>query len=1566
MQSERVVPAARLTRATVMFADIVGFTALTERAGAENAYLVVTGCLRLLDDIVRDHGGSVDKYLGDCLMAVFGYPVPLDEAESAAAMAALRMRERVAAYNAELELEVPLEVVIGINTGSMVGGDISGPVSREFHVLGDGVNVAARMKARAPLGRIYVGPETHARTRRDFEYRVLEPMKFKGKSARVATYELVGSRTSRSRGRMGSDQTSHCDLVGRGDELDRLTAFVRRLCAGQGGVLELVGEEGAGKSRLLAELASEPELANGGVALLHVRAGAAGGDSGGDLVADLLAAVGDAAARAENATGEALARSLERLATDRPLLVAIDDLDCADAVSLAALREQLALDRSIGFLLAFPPSFCEVWRRNGGGEPAGEEVRLAPLDADECRQLVDALVGERGMPDETRARIEARARGNPSQLIRSTFLAPALRSDAAEGPADAERRRATILFADISGFTSMTEKLGAEKAYPIVAECLELLDQVARKYGGTVEKYLGDCVMALFGVPKAIEDAPRAAINAAIEMRRRVHEYNEEHGLTLRLDVHSGINTGLGIAGDISGPMVRESAVMGDPVSIADLLKDLASEGEIFVGSEAQRLTRDAFEFRPLAPIALKGRDASVPAFELVSDDVRLYRARIGGERQVFSELVGRDEELGLLEAAARRAAAGEGGIVSVVAEAGLGKSRLIAELAASDAARPLVWLEGRALSTGQQLSFHPFADLLRSWSEIDDDDDEESARSKLEATVARLVEADADEVFPLVATLMGMRLDPKLAGRIEQIQGDALARRIQLAVREMLRRESEGRPLVVVLDDLHWADQSSIELLEVALGLVTDHPILFLHLSRHGHPTTSQRTLEFVRQHHGERHSEIRLEPLDARAARQLIHNLFRRGDIPFETRQLIESKAQGNPFYIEEVVRSLVDEGAVEYRDGSFRATEKIHAVEIPGTVQEVVMARVDRLDPEKRRLLQVASVVGGSFHRDVLAELHGEERLDAFVEDLIRAEFIIPWDRTAGIEYAFKHPIIQEVTYDGLLEAKREELHRAVAGAMDARLPPDLPGFDGMLAYHLSMGRDVERAEEYLFRAGDEAARAAGSSEALHFFHEASKLYFDLHGDAGDPTKKALLQKRIAQAFYYRGQMIEAVDAFNRAMEFLGERIPRAQSAMVMRFVVNLVSSLARLYAPGRRRRPEASDVDREIMDLMFRRSLCEVTADATRFLFDSIAMLGKLSRFDPSSVPGAGGMYAGTSVLFSYGGISFAIARRLLGVAGSAVDSDVIEESILYRVMNFTHHFFEGDWRAEHEIPEPFLEEALHTGKTWDVLTYLSNYSEKRICTGDFAEARAGIEFNDKIWEQYQNDGARSQHGYLTTYLLLEQRNLPEALRAADEYYEDNPEALLHVNALGFRAKAQVLLGDLEGAAATLDLCASTIAELGSLMVPHYQKVEYLRSRLLLEVTRLERAAANGERAEQNRRYRQALRIGRQAQRSAHWKSPRQPEIHRLVGLAHWWGGRRRRALDSWRRSVAIGQCLGARPELARAYLELGCRLGDSSAASGEPSGVEYAVRARNIFEELGLSWDLEQLSRAVSE
>ena len=537
------LPQAKQISATAMFADLVGFAALSRELGTERAYLVVTPCLRIMDEVVRKHGGSVDKYSGDKLLGVFGYPLPLEDHAQAAARAALELRRRVAEYARELGVE--LELHAGLNTGELVAGDIRGPVVREFHVLGDVVNTAARLNAKAPPGSIYVGETTwrgHARAAR-----------VRGAAAvRAEGQEPAGARVCAARRRRGRGGPARPGGLGRSAR--RARARAGGAARGGGGAGGRAGRHGGADRRR-----GQRQVAAAGRARARARAGRRARCSRSSACSCDRASPGRAAAELASRVlgrdvasfeevGKALPEIFEAISR-RPHVLALEDAHVLDHDALTLMEALLAglAGRSLLALLTFRDTADAAYARLGeAARRSGarwRELPLAPLDAHAAEALLDALALDTLDP-ETRRRVSERAEGSPGRLLLGAFGAAALRAEQEQETLEerrrhrsreAERRRVAVLFADISGFTAMTEALGAEKAYPIVAGALNLLDEISRRHGGTVDHYLGDCVMALFGVPEAIEDAPRAAVNAAIEMRERIERYNDELGLETRL-----------------------------------------------------------------------------------------------------------------------------------------------------------------------------------------------------------------------------------------------------------------------------------------------------------------------------------------------------------------------------------------------------------------------------------------------------------------------------------------------------------------------------------------------------------------------------------------------------------------------------------------------------------------------------------------------------------------------------------------------------------------------------------------------------------------------------------------------------------------------------------------------------------------------------------------------------------------------------------------------------------------------------------------------------------------------
>ncbi|MCP3985767.1 MAG: AAA family ATPase, partial [bacterium] len=1437
----------RRVHATILFVDLVGFTALSEAVGPEQAYHITTGCLRLLDEIAHRHGGLVDRFQGDALMAIFGHPIPKSDAPQAALSTALEMRRTVGDFVRALKVEPRLDLHVGINTGDVVAGDVRGPVVREFHVLGNAVNIAARLKSKAPIGSIYAGADTHAEARQDFVWKAVPALRLKGKSEPVEAFAVLEARDRFHAHTLDPDEGAASPFMGRRAELQALGHELGRLDQSRGSVVILVGEEGSGKTRLLSELGRRHEIS--GLELLRAHPRSSGEAAPGELAAGLAEALGSA---------RPLAESL-RLAN--PLLLVLDDLDRADLESLAEIEALLPLAHSQPLMLVLSGQPGPKLDRltEAAGKTVGERlrsIRLDPLDPESARKLLGAIAGDAGLDERDRETLLARAAGMPGRLVLGAHLAPALAAERAraiqqsERAGEAEQRRATILFADIVGFTAMTETLGAERAYPVVAGCLQLLGDLAIKHGGTVQKFLGDCVMALFGVPEALEDAPRAAVNAAIEMRRRVREYSLEQNLPggLALDVHTGIYTGRSIAGDVSGPLLSEFAVMGEPVVVASQLTDHAEAGEVHIGPETWRATHDRFGFAPGAALDVPGLADPIESFELRSETEQIYRRQVGEPGELWSELVGREAELGRMRGRLSDLERDEGGFVALVGEAGVGKSRMVTELEREAQGR-ITWLEGRSISTGAGLGFHPFADLLRGWVGIDDEDDPPAAAAKLAAAVARLLPGEEEEVAPFLAIVMGISLDSEHGRRHAEVSGELLERAIRASVERVLAALSTERPLVLVFDDLHWADLSSIELALELAPLATRRPILFLHVFRPHFGATSGRLIERLREEHRQHVTTLELRPLERKAVRRLITNLFRGADIPQPVRAMITDRASGNPFYVEEVVRSLIEQGAVVRDGGGFRTTERIHETEIPRSVEEVVRSRIDHLPAHQRELVQVASVIGRSFHVAVLRRIF--PRADTLQRDLAAlrvAGFVVAWDQTQGEELAFKHPLLQEVAYDGQLEGRRRERHLAVAEATESELSASIAGYHAMLAYHFGLGGNHLRAEDELLHAGDEAARSAASNEALQFFRDASRLYLEVHGEGGDPARRATLEKNLGLALYNRGQFIDAEQHFNTALRALGESVPRSQTAMMLRFARNLPIELARLWLPLRRRRPSTAR-DREVVAIMYRRAEAQTTVSPERFLFDTMDTLARLDTLDPSTVPNAGGMFASTVGIFSYGGLSPAIGRRFLARGAPLVRADDLKERVTFAMMNHLHHFLTGDWSDAHCLGEELFEEGLRELCLWPICQYLGLETEKRIRQGRWDDALTLMDRTSRIWETYGYDLAKTNHYAQPVFLAIEQRRLAEARAGAEAYHDETPGDLLHLLADAMRAEAEILLGDQTGAERTLTRGEEIVR--GAKFPPPFHLSSHRNAQLLSSVVRLESAQDEATRQEARR-------------------------------------------------------------------------------------------------------------------
>jgi class 3 adenylate cyclase len=542
-----------------------------------------------------------------------------------------------------------------------------------------------------------------------------------------------------------------------------------------------------------------------------------------------------------------------------------------------------------------------------------------------------------------------------------------------------ERKQVTVMFADISGFTAMSEKLDPEEVRSMINACFERLGAVIDQYGGHIDKFIGDEIMALFGAPKAHENDPERALRAALDMMTALESFNDEHAglIPKRLALHFGINSGLVIAGGIGTSRRQDYSVMGDTVNLAARLEDLSESGEILVGEDTYRLTKPLFEFETRKPVMLKGKEKPVRVYRLIR--AKAASKQIRGIEGLVSPMVGRTPEFTQAKAILDNFQKQQGGILSVIGDAGLGKTRLVSELNDyCDQTCQTNWAEGHALSYGESASYLVARDTLRSLlgvsSEATPPELDQALRMELEALFGRATPA----IYPLLAYLLDAPLDEESAQHLKYLEGDMLHQRILQAVQQFLIARSQDKPVVLVWDDLHWGDPSSLALLEGLLPLTQQHPVLMVMIYR---PVREGHVWSFYQQvcdRLGDFHQVIQLTPLSMAESDQLLSNLVGANELPPKIRQRILAKAEGNPFYIEEVIRSLIDGGALVRLPGGliWQPTANLDDLTIPDTLQGVIMARIDRLDPETKRVLQMAAVIGRDFSYKLLAQVRGIE--------------------------------------------------------------------------------------------------------------------------------------------------------------------------------------------------------------------------------------------------------------------------------------------------------------------------------------------------------------------------------------------------------------------------------------------------------------------------------------------------------------------------------------------------------------------------------------------------------------
>jgi class 3 adenylate cyclase/ABC-type dipeptide/oligopeptide/nickel transport system ATPase component len=518
----------------------------------------------------------------------------------------------------------------------------------------------------------------------------------------------------------------------------------------------------------------------------------------------------------------------------------------------------------------------------------------------------------------------------------------------------------TVLFSDLSGYTAMTEKLDPEEVKEIMGRVFGEISRVVARYEGFIEKFVGDAVMALFGAPKAHEDDPVRAIKAAKEIHDIVSSVSPryEKRIGKPLAMHTGICTGLVVTGEVNLEKGTHG-VLGDTINTASRLSGLAKPDEIVISSETYHQTEGYFTFEPLKTTTVKGKTEPIKPYKVLSpreDPAKTHR--ISGLR---AELIGRKVEMAQLQEALQNLKQGRGAIFSIVGDAGTGKSRLIEEFKASINPDEVQWREGHAYAYSQNIPYFPVMDLLsRAW-QVHEGDNTERIRQKVEAG-ARSRLGDREDLIPYVGSLYSLKYP-----EIENVNPESWKVHLHEGLRLILANLCKSAPTAICVEDLHWADSSSIELLRLILKDF-QLPAVFLCAYRPSFTLFTSHQLTSL----SKVYNEIRLQDLSTSEAQTMVESLLKTEAIPIDLRKYIQMKVEGNPFYLEEAINILIESEVLIRDNGSWKLTKQINEAVIPSTVQGVITARLDRLEPEAKRILQEASVIGRAFFCELLKRI------------------------------------------------------------------------------------------------------------------------------------------------------------------------------------------------------------------------------------------------------------------------------------------------------------------------------------------------------------------------------------------------------------------------------------------------------------------------------------------------------------------------------------------------------------------------------------------------------------------
>ncbi len=682
---------------------------------------------------------------------------------------------------------------------------------------------------------------------------------------------------------------------------------------------------------------------------------------------------------------------------------------------------------------------------------------------------------------------------------------------------EGERKQVTVMFCDMEGFTQLSENLGPEEAYTIMDQVYEILIHKVHDYEGTVNEMTGDGIMALFGAPIALEDAPQRAIRSSLAIHRELAKFNDkirqdkENILALKMRI--GIHTGPVVVGTLGNDLRVEFKAVGDTVNLASRVEGLTEPGTTYITEDTFKLAEGLFRFEALGERGIKGKQAPIQIYRVIAPSTSRTRFDVSAERGLTS-FVGRERELELLLDGFERSKGGRGQAFSIMAEAGVGKSRLLYEFRKAVASEDVTFMEGKCLSYSRGMAYHPVIDIVKSNFDIKEGDGDVEIREKLKRGL-NIIGVDEASTLPYLLELLSVKksgVDPIA------LSPEARKDRILGALNRMSLKGSQIRPLVMAIEDLHWIDKSSEDVLKDLLDSITGARVFLIFTYRP----------EYVHTWGAKSyHSQVNLNRLSNRESLSMMSHLLSSEAIDRDLENLILEKTEGVPFYVEEFIRTLKDLKIIERRDGQYGIVKDIQKITIPSTIQDVIMARVDALPEGAKAVIQTGSVIEREFGYELIKRVTGlsEQELWSRLSILKDSELLFERGIYPDTIYIFKHALTREVVYDSILTRRREELHEHIGNAIEEIYKENIYDYYGVLAEHYIYSKNYEKGADYSKLAEKKAEKAVSLNDAAVYAKKRISCLEKLPAD--DDVEKKIIDARAVLGLYYT-QLILPVEA------------------------------------------------------------------------------------------------------------------------------------------------------------------------------------------------------------------------------------------------------------------------------------------------------------------------------------------------------------------------------------------------------------------------------------------------------